>query len=104
MRRAGCGPFATRSNRMTGDPSLTFDLTSLFRPPKGIAVSISKESLLDVYSISVFAKDLDDKVQELLMSGAVNTTLFSWRGSELLGAVIGLSMRKDDYLVAYYRD
>jgi pyruvate dehydrogenase E1 component alpha subunit len=52
----------------------------------------------------VFAKDLDEKIQQLLMSGAVNTTLFSWRGSELLGAVIGLSMRKDDYLVAYYRD
>jgi pyruvate dehydrogenase E1 component alpha subunit len=67
-------------------------------------MSIGKEKLLDVYSISVFAKELDDKVQQLLMSGTINTTWFSWRGSELLGAVIGLSMRKGDYMVAYYRD
>jgi acetoin:2,6-dichlorophenolindophenol oxidoreductase subunit alpha len=67
-------------------------------------MSISKDKLLEIYSIASFAKELDDKVQQLLMSGAITTSWFSWRGSELLGAVIGRSMRKDDYMVAYYRD
>ncbi len=67
-------------------------------------MTISNEKLLEVYSISTFAKQLDDKVQQLLMAGTIRTTWFSWRGSELLGAVVGLSMRADDYMVAYYRD
>ncbi|MFJ5263322.1 thiamine pyrophosphate-dependent dehydrogenase E1 component subunit alpha [Streptomyces sp. NPDC088387] len=62
------------------------------------------EHLVDVYRVSVFAKELDEKVQRLLMSGTINTTWFSWRGSELLGAVIGRSMRPEDRMVAYYRD
>jgi pyruvate dehydrogenase E1 component alpha subunit len=67
-------------------------------------MGITREKLLEVYAISVFAKQLDEKVQQLLMSGAINTTWFSWRGSELLGAVVGKSMRPGDYMVAYYRD
>src|ERR1700730_7611943 len=67
-------------------------------------MTISRAKLLAVYSISTFAKQLDEKVQQLLMAGTINTTWFSWRGSELLGAVVGLSMRQDDYMVAYYRD
>jgi pyruvate dehydrogenase E1 component alpha subunit len=67
-------------------------------------MTITREQLLDVYSISIFAKELDEKVQQLLMAGTITTTWFSWRGSELLGAVIGKSMRPDDYMVAYYRD
>lgn len=67
-------------------------------------VDITRDQLLEIYSISAFAKELDEKVQQLLMSGAIRTTWFSWRGSELLGAVVGKSMRQDDYMVAYYRD
>jgi acetoin:2,6-dichlorophenolindophenol oxidoreductase subunit alpha len=67
-------------------------------------MSITTEQLREVYAISSFAKELDDKVQQLLMAGTINTTWFSWRGSELLGAVVGKSMRSDDYMVAYYRD
>ncbi|MEV6236610.1 thiamine pyrophosphate-dependent dehydrogenase E1 component subunit alpha [Lentzea sp. NPDC051838] len=67
-------------------------------------MTITPGHLREVYEISTFAKQLDDKVQQLLMGGTITTTWFSWRGSELLGAVIGKSMRPDDYLVAYYRD
>ena len=67
-------------------------------------MTITTEQLRDVYTISSFAKTLDEKVQQLLMAGTIRTTWFSWRGSELLGAVVGTSMRADDYLVAYYRD
>jgi pyruvate dehydrogenase E1 component alpha subunit len=67
-------------------------------------MNITTEQLLEVYSISSFAKELDEKVQQLLMAGTITTTWFSWRGSELLGAVVGKSMRADDYMVAYYRD
>jgi len=67
-------------------------------------MSITTEQLLEVYAISSFAKELDEKVQQLLMAGTINTTWFSWRGSELLGAVVGKSMRPDDYMIAYYRD
>lgn len=65
---------------------------------------IDRPTLARIYAISIFAKELDDKVQQLLMSGATRTTWFSWRGSELLGAVIGIALRPEDYLVAYYRD
>src|SRR3982074_2681054 len=88
---------------MTGHPNSILTTSSL-EPAKESPMSISRNQMLEVYSISVFAKELDDKVQQLLMSGAINTTLFSWRGSELLGAVIGLSMRQDASMVAYYRD
>ena len=57
-----------------------------------------------IYQVATAAKQLDDKVQSLLMSGKIHTTWFSWRGSELLGAAIGLSLEPDDYMVAYYRD
>ncbi|HEY2057447.1 MAG TPA: thiamine pyrophosphate-dependent dehydrogenase E1 component subunit alpha [Amycolatopsis sp.] len=67
-------------------------------------MNITTEQLREVYSIAGFAKELDDKVQQLLMAGTINTTWFSWRGSELLGAVVGKSMRPQDYLIAYYRD
>jgi pyruvate dehydrogenase E1 component alpha subunit len=67
-------------------------------------MTITTEQLREVYAISSFAKELDEKVQQLLMAGTINTTWFSWRGSELLGAVVGKSMRPDDYMVAYYRD
>jgi TPP-dependent pyruvate/acetoin dehydrogenase alpha subunit len=67
-------------------------------------MNITTEQLRGVYAISTFAKGLDEKVQQLLMAGTINTTWFSWRGSELLGAVVGRSMRADDYMVAYYRD
>lgn len=67
-------------------------------------MTITTPQLLDVYQIAEFARRLDEKVQQLLMAGSINTTWFSWRGSELLGAVVGKSMRRDDYLVAYYRD
>lgn len=67
-------------------------------------MSITDEKLREIYQISFFAKELDDKVQHLLMAGTINTTWFSWRGSELLGAVVGKSMHPDDYMVAYYRD
>jgi pyruvate dehydrogenase E1 component alpha subunit len=67
-------------------------------------MNITTEQLREVYSITSFAKELDDKVQQLLMAGTINTTWFSWRGSELLGAVVGKSMRPQDYLIAYYRD
>jgi len=67
-------------------------------------VTITTEQLRDVYAVSSFAKQLDDKVQQLLMAGTIKTTWFSWRGSELLGAVIGKSMQPADYMVAYYRD
>jgi len=67
-------------------------------------MTITTEQLREVYSISTFAKQLDDRVQQLLMAGTITTTWFSWRGSELLGAVIGTSMRPQDYLIAYYRD
>jgi acetoin:2,6-dichlorophenolindophenol oxidoreductase subunit alpha len=67
-------------------------------------MTITTDQLHEVYSISIFAKELDEKVQQLLMAGTISTTWFSWRGSELLGAVIGKSMRPDDYMVAYYRD
>jgi pyruvate dehydrogenase E1 component alpha subunit len=67
-------------------------------------MTITTSQLLDVYSISSFAKQLDGKVQQLLLTGTIHTTWFSWRGSELLGAVVGKSMRSTDYMVAYYRD
>ncbi|MGP4015008.1 thiamine pyrophosphate-dependent dehydrogenase E1 component subunit alpha [Saccharopolyspora sp. 5N708] len=67
-------------------------------------MNITDDKLREIYQISFFAKELDEKVQQLLMAGTINTTWFSWRGSELLGAVVGKSMRADDYLVAYYRD
>jgi acetoin:2,6-dichlorophenolindophenol oxidoreductase subunit alpha len=67
-------------------------------------MNITTDQLHEVYSISIFAKELDEKVQQLLMAGTISTTWFSWRGSELLGAVVGKSMRPDDYMVAYYRD
>ena len=67
-------------------------------------MTITTEKLIEVYSISTFAKQLDEKIQQLLMAGTITSTVFSWRGSELLGAVIGTSMRPEDYLVAYYRD
>jgi TPP-dependent pyruvate/acetoin dehydrogenase alpha subunit len=65
---------------------------------------LDQPTLRRIYEISSFAKELDEKVQTLLMSGAIKTSWFSWRGSELLGAVIGIALRPDDYLVAYYRD
>jgi pyruvate dehydrogenase E1 component alpha subunit len=65
---------------------------------------IDDTALLRIYKISIFAKALDDKVQHLVTSGAIKATWFSWRGSELLGAAVGISMRPDDYMVAYYRD
>jgi pyruvate dehydrogenase E1 component alpha subunit len=65
---------------------------------------IDSPMLVSVYKISVFAKQLDDKVQQLVKSGEIRTMWFSWKGSELLGAAIGLSLRPEDYLVAYYRD
>jgi pyruvate dehydrogenase E1 component alpha subunit len=67
-------------------------------------MTITTEQLREVYAISSFAKELDEKVQQLLMAGTISTTWFSWRGSELLGAVVGKSMRPDDYMIAYYRD
>jgi TPP-dependent pyruvate/acetoin dehydrogenase alpha subunit len=67
-------------------------------------MNITTDQLREVYSISIFAKELDEKVQQLLMAGTITTTWFSWRGSELLGAVVGKSMRPDDYMIAYYRD
>ena len=67
-------------------------------------MNITTEQLREVYSIAIFAKELDERVQQLLMAGTIDTTWFSWRGSELLGAVVGKSMRPEDYMVAYYRD
>jgi acetoin:2,6-dichlorophenolindophenol oxidoreductase subunit alpha len=67
-------------------------------------MTITTGQLREVYTISAFAKELDEKVQQLLMAGTISTTWFSWRGSELLGAVVGKSMRPSDYMVAYYRD
>ena len=57
-------------------------------------MNITTDQLREVYSISIFAKELDDKVQQLLMAGTISTTWFSWRGSELLGAVVGKSMER----------
>ncbi|MFC4944220.1 thiamine pyrophosphate-dependent dehydrogenase E1 component subunit alpha [Pseudonocardia sp. GCM10023141] len=67
-------------------------------------MTIPKAQLLDVYAVAALGKELDDRVQQLLMAGTIATTWFSWRGSELIGAVVGTVMRPEDQLVAYYRD
>lgn len=65
---------------------------------------IDRPVLHRLYEISTLGKQFDDKVEEVVRSGAARTNWFSWRGSELLGAVCGLSLGPDDYLVVYYRE
>ena len=65
---------------------------------------IEGEMLRRVYGCVSLARQLDQKVQRLIDSGTLATTWFSWRGTELVGAAVGLSLRPEDYLVSYYRD
>lgn len=64
---------------------------------------ITREQLLRVYGTVTLARQADDKVEFLLMSGAAMIARMSSRGSETLGATIGHVLAPDDQLVTYYR-
>jgi len=59
---------------------------------------------LKVYRHATFARQLGERVYQLLRSGTATIQWFPWFGSELLGSTAGVALEPEDYLVTYYRD
>ena len=62
-----------------------------------------RETLLSIYEVATLARQADEKVSSLMRSGQMGGIWLSARGQEVLGAAAGTVLRRDDYLVTYYR-
>lgn len=63
----------------------------------------SNELRIEMYRKILTAKLFEEKLASLLFSGKVQTFYLPSRGQEPVGVAVGLAMRRDDYLVSYYR-
>jgi pyruvate dehydrogenase E1 component alpha subunit len=69
-------------------------------PPR---MSLSRDTLLDIYRRTMKIARFDEKMRSLLTSGKLAVVYYTVRGQELVSAAMMAALNKDDYIVTTYR-